>query len=77
VKYKGDKRTVIDGPFTEAKEVIGGYWIIQVRSKEEAVEWARRVSARVRRWAPRFTHLSAVEMWVESEFEIEVACGAY
>jgi len=43
VKFKGDKRAVIDGPFTEAKEVIGGYWIIQVRSKEEAVEWAKRI----------------------------------
>ena len=36
------KRSVIDGPFTEAKEVIGGYWIIQVKSKDEAVEWASR-----------------------------------
>jgi len=36
------KATVKDGPFAEAKEVIGGYWIIQVKSKEEAVEWARR-----------------------------------
>ncbi len=43
VKFKGTKRTVIDGPFSEAKEVIGGYWIIQVRSKEEAVEWAKRI----------------------------------
>jgi len=34
---------VIDGPFTEAKESIGGYWIIQVKSKEEAIEWASRV----------------------------------
>jgi hypothetical protein len=34
---------VIDGPFGETKEVIGGYWIIQVRSKEEAVEWAKRI----------------------------------
>ena len=38
-------RAVIDGPFTEAKEVIGGYWMIQVRSKEEAVEWASRCPA--------------------------------
>src|SRR5688572_16034284 len=43
VKYSGSKRTVIDGPFAEAKELIAGYWIIQVKSKEEAVEWAKRV----------------------------------
>jgi hypothetical protein len=41
----GGKASVIDGPFAEAKEVIGGYWIIQTKSKEEAVEWARRVPA--------------------------------
>ncbi len=43
VKFAGARRTVVDGPFSEAKEVIGGYWIIQVRSKEEALEWARRI----------------------------------
>jgi hypothetical protein len=37
------KRTVIDGPFTEAKELIAGYWVIQVKSKEEAIEWAKRI----------------------------------
>jgi hypothetical protein len=42
VKYSGAKRTVIDGPFTEAKELIAGYTIIQVKSREEATEWARR-----------------------------------
>jgi hypothetical protein len=42
VSFGGDKPTVTDGPFTEAKELIGGYWIIDVRSKEEAVEWATR-----------------------------------
>ena len=45
VTYSGGKRTVIDGPFTEAKEAIGGYWMIQVKSKEEAIEWAKRVPA--------------------------------
>jgi hypothetical protein len=38
----GGKKTVIDGPFTEAKELIAGYWLWQVRSKEEAVEWVKR-----------------------------------
>jgi len=43
VKFKpGEKPSVTDGPFTEAKELVGGYWIIQARSKDEAVEWARR-----------------------------------
>jgi hypothetical protein len=41
----GGKVTVIDGPFTEAKEIIGGYWLIEVSSKEEAVEWAKRCPA--------------------------------
>jgi hypothetical protein len=42
VAFSGGKPRVTDGPFTEAKEVIGGYWMIQVKSKEEAVEWASR-----------------------------------
>jgi hypothetical protein len=45
VTFSGGNTTVTDGPFTEAKEVIGGYWIIQARSKEEAVEWASRCPA--------------------------------
>ena len=42
IRYAGQQRTVVDGPFTEAKEVIAGYTMIQVKSKEEAMEWARR-----------------------------------
>jgi hypothetical protein len=42
IKYSGGKRTVIDGPFTEAKELVAGYSIIQVKSREEAIEWTRR-----------------------------------
>jgi hypothetical protein len=42
VKYSGGKRTVIDGPFTETKELVAGYTLIQVKSKEEAMEWVRR-----------------------------------
>jgi hypothetical protein len=45
VSFSGGRATVTDGPFTESKEVIGGYWLIDVSSKEEAVEWARRVPA--------------------------------
>ena len=42
VKFSGDKRSVVDGPFAETKELIAGFWIWQVRSMEEAVEWVRR-----------------------------------
>jgi hypothetical protein len=42
IKFGGGKRTVVDGPFAETKELIAGYWLWQVRSMEEAVEWARR-----------------------------------
>jgi hypothetical protein len=43
IRFTGASRTVIDGPFAETKELIAGYWIWQVRSKEEAIEWARRI----------------------------------
>jgi len=42
VSFPGGKAKVVDGPFAEAKEVVGGYWMIQVKSREEAIEWARR-----------------------------------
>jgi hypothetical protein len=45
VKFSGGKTTVIDGPFAETKELIGGYWIIDVKSKAEAIEWAKRAPA--------------------------------
>ncbi|HEX3235752.1 MAG TPA: YciI family protein [Gemmatimonadales bacterium] len=45
VSFPGGKPRVTDGPFAEAKEVLGGYWMIQVKSKEEAVEWASRCPA--------------------------------
>ena len=43
VQYSGTKRTVVDGPFAETKELVAGFWVIQVKSKEEAIEWAKRV----------------------------------
>jgi len=43
IKISGTKRTVVDGPFTETKELIAGFWLIQVTSKEEAIEWAKRI----------------------------------
>ncbi len=42
IKYSGDKRTVVDGPFAEAKELIAGYTTVQVKSREEALQWTRR-----------------------------------
>src|SRR5207249_711217 len=42
IKFSGSKKTVVDGPFTESKELIAGYWVIQVKSREEAIEWAKR-----------------------------------
>ena len=45
VSFKGGKPTVTDGPFAEAKEVLGGYWVIDVKSKQEAIEWAKRCPA--------------------------------
>ena len=43
VKFSGEKRTVVDGPFAETKELIAGFWLIQVKSKEEAIEWVKRI----------------------------------
>lgn len=45
ISFSGGKPTVTDGPFAEAREVIGGYWMIQVNSKQEAIEWAKRCPA--------------------------------
>src|SRR5262245_33279898 len=42
VRFSGSKRTVIDGPFSETKELIAGFWLIQVKSREEAIEWVKR-----------------------------------
>jgi hypothetical protein len=42
IRFSGNKRTVIDGPFAETKELIAGFWLLQVKSKEEAIEWIKR-----------------------------------
>jgi hypothetical protein len=44
IVFDGDKRSVVDGPFTESKELVAGFWIIEVSSKQEAIEWMRRCS---------------------------------
>ena len=46
VRFSGPKRTVIDGPFAETKELVAGFWLIQVKSREEAIEWAKRIPFR-------------------------------
>jgi len=42
ITFKGGKPTIVDGPFTETKELVAGFWLIQAKSKQEAIEWARR-----------------------------------
>ena len=68
VRFSGEKRTVIDGPFTEAKELIAGYWLWQVRSMEEAIEWVKRV--------PNLTG-EEVEIEIRPVFEAEDFGDAY
>jgi hypothetical protein len=46
VRFDGSKRTVVDGPFAEAKELVAGYWLWQVKSREEAIEWLKRAPFR-------------------------------
>jgi hypothetical protein len=64
IKFAGGKKTVVDGPFTESKELVLGYWVIQVKSLEEAVEWAKRAPV-----APGPD--DTVEIEVRQFFEIE------
>jgi hypothetical protein len=64
IKYSGDKRTVIDGPFTETKELVAGYTIIEVKSREEALEWTKRFPN------PSIDHGEA-EIEVREYFELE------
>ena len=62
VRFSGEKRTVIDGPFTETKELIAGFWLWQVRSMEEAVEWVKR--------CPN-PHNGETEIEIRQVFEVE------
>lgn len=64
IRYSGGKRTVVDGPFTESKELVAGYTIIQVRSRDEALEWTRRFPA------PQGNGVDA-EIEVRQLFELE------
>ena len=62
VKFSGKKRTVVDGPFAETKELIAGFWLLQVRSKAEAIEWIKR--------APN-PHEGEAEIEIRQVFEAE------
>ena len=63
VKFSGDARTVIDGPFTETKELIAGFSIIQVKSREEAIEWVKR--------APNLSPSGEAEVEIRKLMDIE------
>src|ERR1700693_1836612 len=62
VRFSGDKRTVIDGPFSETKELIAGYWLWQVKSMEEAGEWVKRCPS---------PHVGECEIEIRPVFELE------
>jgi len=66
VRFSNGKRSVTEGPFAETKELIAGYWIIQVKSKEEAIEWAKRVP-----FEPEFTPGGEAEVEIRQFFEME------
>ena len=63
VKFSGKSRNVVDGPFTEAKELIAGFWLWQVKSLEEAIEWIKR--------SPFSTHAGDCEVEIRQLFEME------
>src|SRR5438067_193308 len=63
VRFSGGRRTVVEGPFTESKDLIAGYWLIQAKSREEAIEWARR--------APMDADGHDAEIEIRQLFELE------
>jgi len=71
IHFDGNQRSVTDGPFAEAKELVAGYWIWQVRSIEEAVEWARRCPNPM----PGPSDLEIRPIWEAEEFGPEIAAG--
>jgi hypothetical protein len=69
IHFKGAKRSVTDGPFAETKELVAGYWIWQVRSMEEAVEWAKRCPNPM----PGPSDLEIRPIWESEDFDPEIA----
>lgn len=68
VQFVGSRRTVIDGPFTETKELLAGYWVWQVKSRDEAIEWAKRIP---------FHDAAGTEVEIRQIFEAEDFGDAY
>jgi hypothetical protein len=73
VSFAGGKPKVTDGPFAEAKEVLGGYWMIQVKSKEEAIEWAKRCPGS----ANEVIEIRQVQEFSDFPADIQVAIGDF
>jgi hypothetical protein len=71
IHFSGTKRSVTDGPFAEAKELVAGFWIWQVRSMEEAIEWARRCPNPM----PGPSDLEVRPIWEAEDFGPEIAAG--
>jgi hypothetical protein len=71
VHFNGTKRTVTDGPFTETKELVAGFWLWQVRSMEEAIEWAKRCPNPM----PGPSDLEIRPIWEAEDFSPEIAAG--
>jgi len=71
IRFDGHRRTVIDGPFAETKELVAGYWIWQVRSMEEAVEWAKRCPNPM----PGPSDLEIRPFWEPEDFGPEIEAG--
>lgn len=73
VKFSGTKRTVIDGPFTETKELIAGYWLWQVKTLDEAIEWVKRLPDYLARegWTPPKDYEGDFQIEVRPVFETE------
>lgn len=73
VSFEGGKPRVTDGPFAEAKEVVGGYWMIQVKSKEEAIEWACRCPGSV----DEVIEVRQVQEFAELPADVQKAAAGY
>jgi hypothetical protein len=73
ISFAGGKATVTDGPFAETREVIGGYWMIQVNSKEEAIEWAKRCPAS----ANEVIELRQVQEFADFPAEVQKAAAGF
>jgi hypothetical protein len=73
IHFDGAKRSVIDGPFAETKELVAGYWIWQVRTMEEAVEWAKRCPNPM----PGPSDLEIRPFWEAEDFGPEIAAGVH